>query len=458
MSEDKPFEFIPSKPQAEFLSSSADIIGFGGAAGSGKSLTAVIWMLGLNNPTGALYTLPYYRGIIYRIHRADLKDLIDKTKQIYPLIDPGATFNNTELTWTFSSDAKIYMKYFERFDQAETWLQGQALVRACGDEQGQMDNLDIFNYCMTRLRSAEGLKCQMAATMNPSRYKCWRELFKLDDYGTSNEQILELKGNDGRTIKKRIKWIKATLADNPNKHIRETYEGQLLMADEETKNALLYGLWTAFDTVDGLIYEHELKKFNEEYRLTTVNHDPALDVHTFFDIGISDHTVILFVQFAGKEVRIINMIKDNNKGLKDYYIPKVIEMGKQLGYRYGVHHLPHDAGAREKFGGISILDQTKEYLPGARLLPRTGLAEGIQSTKAMFPNVWIDKAKCSELHEDLSNYRREWDGKLNEFKQTPLHDKFSHSSDCFRYVSYFKKPVKLDLNGFDQGTMNPFAY
>lgn len=35
MSEDKPFEFIPSRPQAEFLSSSADIIGFGGAAGSG---------------------------------------------------------------------------------------------------------------------------------------------------------------------------------------------------------------------------------------------------------------------------------------------------------------------------------------------------------------------------------------------------------------------------------------
>lgn len=29
------FEFIPSFPQAEFLRSSADVIGFGGSAGSG---------------------------------------------------------------------------------------------------------------------------------------------------------------------------------------------------------------------------------------------------------------------------------------------------------------------------------------------------------------------------------------------------------------------------------------
>lgn len=35
MSEIKPFEFIPSRPQSEFLASSADIIGFGGSAGSG---------------------------------------------------------------------------------------------------------------------------------------------------------------------------------------------------------------------------------------------------------------------------------------------------------------------------------------------------------------------------------------------------------------------------------------
>lgn len=415
-------------------------------------------MLGLNNPTGALYTLPYYRGLIFRLRRADLKDLIDKTKQIYPLVDSGATFNNSELTWQFSSGAKVYLKYFERFDQAETWLQGQALQKICQDEAGQAENLEIFNYCLSRLRSAENLKCQMAVTLNPSRFRCWRDLFNLDDYGTSNEQVLQFKGADGRDIKKKIKWIKATLADNPNKEMREAYEGQLLMLPEEEKQALLYGLWSAFDTVDGMVYEHEMKALNAEYRFCTVKHDPALDVHTFFDIGISDFTVILFVQFAGKEVRIINMIKDNNKGLQDYYIPKIIEIGKENGYSYGIHHLPHDAGAREKFSGISILDQTKKYLDNVKTLPRIGLAEGIQSTKAMFGNVWIDKTRASELHEDLSNYRREWDGTLNEYKQTPLHNKFSHSSDCLRYVSYYKPPVKYNPEQYmKRPNTNPFS-
>lgn len=402
-------------------------------------------MLGLNNSTGALYTLSHYRGLIFRLRRADLKDLIDKTKQIYPLIDSGAVYNMTEMIWTFSSGAKIYLKYFEKFDQAETWLQGQALQRICQDEAGQADNLDIFNYCLSRLRSSDNIACQMAVTMNPSRYKCWRDYFKLDDYGTSNEQILEFETSEHKKIKKRIKWIKATLADNPNKAMREAYEGQLLMLPEEEKQALLYGLWNAFDTVDGLVYEHELKAFNAENRLTTVKHDPALDVYTFFDIGISDHTVILFVQYVGKDIHIINMLKDNNKSLKDHFIPAIIRMGKDLGYSYGGHHLPHDAGAREKFSGISILDQVREYLPSAVVLPRTGLSEGIQETKAMFSRVWIDKAKCDELHSDLSNYRREWDSRLNEYKQNPLHDKYSHGSDCFRYISYFKPTTTAKL-------------
>ena len=451
-----PFSFEPNQSQMRLLASSADVCLYGGAAGSGKSLVAIVDLLGLNEPGDkARYQIPEYRGLIYRQRSGDLADLIDKSKRIYQLVDPGANFNNQDKTWTFSSGAKLYMRYFERFEQAETFLQGQELQTIYAEEVGQFEDDSIFKYAISRLRSSIGLKCYMRATCNPSRYPWLRQFFRIDDIGTDTCFNVDLKTPDGRTLTRKIQFIRGRLSDN--KHLGDDYMANLLLQSEADQKALLEGRWDAYDSVEGQVFEHELARFNKEHRLTRVVYDPAVPVHTFWDIGMSDLTVILFVQFVGKEIRIFDMIKDNNRGIGDYFVPQILRRKQELGYMYAGHHLPHDASQRDKWGGVSLIDNVRKYLNDVHQLPRIALDVGLQMAKQMFVNVWIDKDL--ELYGDLMRYRRQWVERLGMFSEEPVHDKHSHSGDAFRYISYYKPKSKLDISDMDSvAASNPFTF
>ncbi len=420
-----------NKPQCAYLSSTADILLYGGAAGSGKSYVAIVDLLGLNESPTPRYRLSHYRALIYRKRRGDLADLIDKSKKIYPLVDPGAVFNNTDTFWTFSSGAKIYFKYFERIDQAESWLQGQELACICVEEIGQYENDKIFKYALSRLRSSEGLKCYMRATCNPSKYKWLRKYFRIDDVGTATDFFEEFELGDGSKVKKRIKFIPAKLSDNP--HLPKEYEAQLMLLPEDERNALLNGRWDSYDSVEGQVYEHEIALVDKEHRCCSVPYDPAVDVYTFFDIGISDMCVILFVQYVGKEIHIIDKIEQNNRSIKDY-IAELKKLEADKGYRYAKHLLPHDSLAREKFSGSTILEQFEQYYKNVEALPRLPIADGILKTKAIFSNLWFDNK--TDTLEQLRNYKRAWNEKLQVWGD-PLHDRYSHCADAVRYVSYY---------------------
>lgn len=452
-------EFTPNPKQVRFLASTADILLYGGGAGSGKSLCALIWLLGLNNGIDGLarYEIESYNGLIFRKNRKDLADLIKVSKRIYPHIDKGAIYNNSDNYWRFSSGATIYFSYFERFEQCESQIQGQEFQSILAEEVGQHEDDRIFLYCLSRLRGSNGLKPYMRATANPGRYPWLREFFRIDDAGNSTKFTTELTLSDGSKVQKRIEYIQALLADNP--HIDKDYEATLMMLGVEERKALLEGRWDAFTSVAGQIFENELKLMQEEHRVTTVKFDKSAPVHTFWDLGINDHHVILFVQFIGKEIRIINMLKGSDKSIKDHWIPELKKLQLEHDYVFEAHWLPHDSAQRDKFGGKSIYDEVKAILHDVNKLPRANhKIESIQKARTMFDNVWIDKIKCSELYDDLSNYKRKWDANNNVWSNEPVHNAASHSSDAFQGVAYYKKPLKLDMSGFDQGATNPFTY
>ena len=450
-------EFTPTIKQSLFLASNDDICMMAGGAGSGKSYIMLWDALGLNDAKfGARYQLPYYRALIFRKQYRQLSELIDKSKTIYPMVDPGAIFTSTNSTWTFSSGAQIRLSYFETYSQVES-LQGISYAYIGIDEIGTYEDDRIFKYALSRLRSPEGLKPYCRLTSNPSRYAWLRDYFRISEHGESTNFKLEYVLADGTKAYKSIRYIQAMLKDNP--HLGKDYEAQLMMLPDDERKALLEGNWLAYNTVEGQVYEHELKKLTIENRVCHVAHDPSVPVITVWDIGISDYCVILFVQIVGKEIRIIDMIKDNNKSIKEHYIPNILQWKDSKGYRYEAHYLPHDSAQRDKFTGITILEQCRKYLNDVKMLPNIRLADGLQSTKAMFPNLFINKALS--LYSDLVNYRREWDDKLSIYKDTPLHDKYSHTADALRYISYIKPKMIVDTKDFLANTFynqtSPFA-
>lgn len=453
------FELEFNPKQQAFLATTADVCLMGGGLGSGKTLAAVMLLLRMNCPAsegGPGWKNPKYNAIICRKHFKDLRDIISKTKQLYPLIDPGAFFHQGNLIWTFTSGATIQIAYIETIDACISMCQGAEYQTVVIDEAMHFSDDKIFLYLMSRLRNTCGMRNYMRLTSNPGRYLWLREYFRIDAVGNSTDFTLDYTLEDGTIVTKRVRYIQAKLSDNP--FLPKEYQATIAMMAEEDKLALLHGRWDSYESVAGQVFEHELKALTAQHRLTTVVHDPSLPVYTFWDLGISDNCVILFVQFVGKEVRIIDMISDNNKSLQAHYIPDINKRKEDKGYQYGGHYLPHDSAARDKFSGLGILEQAQKYLNDVEALPLVALSAGLTAAKTMFANVWIERSL--PLYNDLTKYRREYDDKLLIYTDKPVHDKYSHTGDAFRYISYYKPKQKLDtatLNPFRTQSNNPFA-
>jgi hypothetical protein len=180
--------------------------------------------------------------------------------------------------------------------------------------------------------------------------------------------------------------------------------------------------------VRGAYYGKEMN--DAEERITGVPYDPRLPVHTAWDLGVADSTVIWFVQVAGRETRLIDVLKGEGVGL-DWYAKRLQERD----YVWGNHYLPHDVEVRELGTGKS----RKEVLAGlginATVCPNIPLADGIQAVRMLLPTCFFDKAKCKDGIEALRMYRREYDEKRQEFRTHPLHDWTSHYADALRYFA-----------------------
>jgi hypothetical protein len=455
--------------QEEFLSTDADIALMGGGVGSGKTLGIVLDLLRLNEyPQPAIFN-PNYNALICRRHYRDLRDLVHKQKIIYPMVDAKAFYHQGDQVWKFSSGARIQNAYFDTLDRCVSMCQGAEYQTIAIDEAMHFPTSEIFLYLMSRLRNTFGMRCYARLTSNPGKYPWLRKYFRINDYGDSTDFSKEFTLDNGTVVTKRIKYIQAKLSDNP--HLPPEYAATLMMMSEEDKLALLDGMWNAYDSVEGQVYELELKRMRKENRICRLQLDRASLVHTFWDIGISDSTVILFVQFIGKEIRIIHEIRGNNKSIKDDYIPAIQAWGEDNKARFATHWLPHDARAREKFAGLSILDQVQEYFPNAETTALLPLADGLQLAKAGFCNVLInsalevqaedeDAAIPDNIITDLTKYKRVWDTRL-ECWTVPLHNAHSHGADAFRYIFYYQPVDNIDISQFQpqriESTTNPFA-
>jgi phage terminase large subunit len=187
-------------------------------------------------------------------------------------------------------------------------------------------------------------------------------------------------------------------------------------------------------SVKGSIYGKELEAARSAGRVCNVPYDPALPVDTDWDLGIGDAMAIWFSQsLRSGEVRLIDYHEASGEGF-----PYYANVLSQKGYVYGSHWAPHDIQVRELGSGKSRLDVAAGFGLRFKVTPRiTGregveIEEGIAAARLLMPRCWFDETKCKPGLEALSNYRRDYNQRLNEFKPTPVHDWSSHAADAFR--------------------------
>lgn len=303
------------------LSSSADIVIGGGAAGVGKTFSLLLEPLRHKH-------VPNFGAVFFRRTSPQIRaegGLWDSSQKLYSLVG-DATPRESTLEWAFSKSAKIKFSHLEYEKNVYDW-QGSEIPLICFDELTHFSR-KMFFYLLSRNRSTCGVKPYVRATCNPDPDSWVAELiswwigedgFPIPErqgklryfvrdgdtfiWGDSHEEVIEqskyfldpmIKASEGRSkysdFIKSLTFIGGNIYDNQELlKIDPGYLGNLASQDEDTRKQLLDGNWKiSVNPLD--VYDYYA--FRDLFE------------NTFNDAG--DKRITVDVALGGADMMIIN--------------------------------------------------------------------------------------------------------------------------------------------------------
>jgi hypothetical protein len=185
--------------------------------------------------------------------------------------------------------------------------------------------------------------------------------------------------------------------------------------------------------ITGAYYAQELAEARSAGRIRAVPWDPHADgVETWWDLGYTDATAIVYTQQVGREIHVIDFTEDSGRELAFY-----VRALRERPYIYKRHHLPHDAQAKHQAAdGDTIEQQLRRLgLQPLQVHPANKVLDGINQARTLFRRCWFDETKCARLIDALGGYHAKHDDKHQIDKREPEHDQYSHAADAFRYMA-----------------------
>jgi len=414
-------------PQTDFLASSEREVLYGGAAGGGKSFAMLADPLrGINNPN--------FSGLLVRHTTEELRELIQKSQELYPKAIPGIKWSERKSQWVSPKGGRLWMSYLDR-DLDVMRYQGQAFNWIGFDELTQWSTPFAWDYMRSRLRSTDpSLGLYMRATTNPggAGHQWVKKTFVDPSPANTPFWATELESGNVITFPKghsregqplfRRRFIPANLFDNPYLAESGDYEAMLLSLPEHQRRQLLDGDW---DVAEGAAFP----EFNRKAHVVEPYKIPAS--WTKFracDYGYGSYSAVVWIAITPAEQLVIYRELQVSKVLAVDLADMILQLEADDGrIQYGVL----DSSLWHKRGdtGPSLAEQM--IVRGCRWRP---------SDRSKGSRV----AGKNELHRRLQ---------VDEFTQEPRMVVFNNCTNLISQLPSLpldkKNPEDVDTNAMD---------
>lgn len=363
-------------PQYEFLSNEADIIFYGGSAGSGKSYALLL-------DTGGNSDIPGFTAAIFRKNSTQIRSpggLWANSQEMFR--DFRGTAREAILEWSFPAGSVIKFAHLDLDKDVYAW-QGSQICCICFDELTHFSRFQFF-YMLSRNRSTCGIPPYIRATTNPDADSWVREFidwwidkdgFAIPDrsgvirwfivlsdtviWGDSKEALLEKHAG---CFPKSFTFISASIYDN--KKLLEAdpgYIANLHALSRVERERLLHGNWNIKPSAGNYFRRHYFQVVDAAPRKTKkVRYwDRAATLKT--ETNDPDFTVgLLLEKDADNILYITNMIRlrESPLGVLNAIRNTAEQDGKLV--RIGIEQDPGQAGVSEadflirKLQGFSV--------------------------------------------------------------------------------------------------------
>ena len=326
----------------------------------------------------------------------------DYLKQ-YASCIPGTTFNETELRCDLPNGARITLLSSEDPDK----IRGIYADGVCIDECSQMNPILWNEIIRPALSDRKGF-CYFIST--PA--------------GMSNifYDLYQHAQSDPNWLAYTAKASETGIIDQ-----EELDAAKAQMGDAKYKQEFECD-WIA--NIEGAVYGEIIKSLEEKKQITRIAYDPALEVHTAWDLGVDDSTAIVFYQLLGNQILIIDYYENNREGLPHY-----VQVVKDKDYVYGEHFAPHDIEVTEFSTGKTRREVAYQLGIRFKILPKINLEDGIHNLKMVLPKCWFDIENTKPLIDALRHHHRKYNEKMKMFSNKPVKDWSSHAADAARYMA-----------------------
>ena len=292
----------PHPRQAVALSCPAQEIMYGGAKGGGKSdylVMAPVHLLALAHKkwkeTGVKQGR--CRIVFFRKNLDNLKDLLERMKFLYPLIDPeggglSRMYNKLDKRFTFSSGAYVDVTHLDGPDD-HGGFQGQELRMVLIDQAEQIRG-EVIDFLRAQIRTSDpdfehliGLRLSANPGAGDGIDYIRARYIKSGKPNVIQREVITLE--DGREkIRTRV-FVPAKLWDNPSLAASGDYEASIKTLPEHMQRMYLDGDW---DVVVGAYFSHIWDKTLHCCRSFPI--PPGAEIAMGIDWGKTSPSCVLF--------------------------------------------------------------------------------------------------------------------------------------------------------------------